>query len=244
MTYIDNPAQTLHNFLSEIKESSRTNNTSLKRAIALQFNLDEKNVHLIWETVSKLMTLPQKVENIITDYFLDLNIQAPTWMKNVTEIFEKTSLNASVGEFISPLQSQTLIELGLISNIFKMKGQIGEIPSSDLDDLRDDFYEIKESIINSDFSPKLKSEIMHYINTIIRALDDYKITGIEPVISSVEATMGHTVISEEFQRVVTDTNIGQKIKSTLLKSLSVISAVDGVTSIASNAMSLLEHFNK
>ncbi|MEY6830675.1 hypothetical protein AB9B21_19510, partial [Enterobacter roggenkampii] len=94
------------------------------------------------------------------------------------------------------------------------------------------------------FSIELKKEILHYVNNMIRAFDDYEITGIEPIISATEATMGHACMSESFNQVVTTTEEGSKLKNILKKTISSINSVEGLVSLGANGVTLLEFFDK
>ena len=79
---------------------------------------------------------------------------------------------------------------------------------------------------------------------MIRAFDDYEITGIEPIISATEATMGHACMSESFNQVVTTTEEGSKLKNILKKTISSINSVEGLVSLGANGVTLLEFLDK
>lgn len=132
----------------------------------------------------------------------------------------------------------------MISVLFKTKGQIGKLKDEQLIEIKEQLLELKETIINSDFPINLKKEILYYIDNMIRAFDDYEITGIEPIISATEATMGHACMSEQFNEVITTTEEGSKLKNILKKTITSINSIEGFVSLGANGITLLEFFNK
>ncbi|HCU0428103.1 TPA: hypothetical protein OUE92_000216 [Serratia marcescens] len=242
--HLDNPAQTLRQFLLAVCKADP--NKSLRSALCLALNLENKNVteSVLWEKTAKIMTLTYKIEDILNDYFPDEDITAPNWQKNVTEFFSQININNPVHHYSNVIKPETFNELGLLALLFKTKGEIGKLANEDIDDIQQQLSELKQSVIESNLSQELRKDILHYLNNIIRSLEDYSITGIEPVISSIEATLGHACISQPFQEVVKNTEIGAKLKGVLKKSLSAVSSVEGVVSLGANAITLIEHFSK
>lgn len=242
--HLDNPAQTLRQFLLAITNYSNSGQILRKALLEiLGLEVNKLSEQILWEKISKLMTLPYKIDETLNDYFTDEEITAPNWKVNVIKFFSSMNINASVSQHRTITQ-ETFNELGLISLLFKTKGEIGKLANEDIIDIQQQLSELKNSVIESNLSKELRKDILHYINNIIRSLEDYAITGIEPLISSIEATLGHACISPAFQDVVKNTEIGGKLKSILKRSLSAVSSVEGVVSLGANALTLIEHFSK
>lgn len=242
--YINNSALTLRNFLIRFK--SQNTSMTVKAALLLSFELErtKDNEILLWDKISKLMSLPKKIEDTLQDYFPEDEIPAPNWRPSVDAFFSQLSLVEPLPNATNRISDAALNDLGMISVLFKTKGQVGQLKDEQLVEIKEQLLELKESIINSDFSTELRKEILHYINTMIRAFEDYEITGIEPIISATEATMGHACMSEEFHKVVTTTEEGSKLKGILKKTISSINSVEGIVSLGANGVALLEFFNK
>ncbi len=242
--YIDNSAQTLRNFFIRLK--AQNNNITVKKALLLAFELEhtKDNEILLWDKISKLMSLSKKIEDTLQDYFPEDDIPAPNWRPSVDNFFAQLSLIEPLPNAIQRISDAALNDLGMISVLFKTKGQIGQLKDEQLVEIKEQLLELKESIINSDFSIELKKEILHYVNNMIRAFEDYEITGIEPIISAAEATMGHACMSESFNQVVTTTEEGSKLKNILKKTISSINSVEGLVSLGANGVALLEFFHK
>lgn len=242
--YIDNSALTLRNFFIKLK--AQNSSYTMKRALLLAFELEatKDNEVILWDKLSKLMSLPNKIEGTLQDYFSEDEITAPNWRPSVDQFFSNLSLVEQVVHSISRISDQALNDLGMISVLFKTKGQVGQLKDEQIVEIKKQLLELKDSIINSNFSIELRKEILHYINTMIRAFEDYELTGIEPIISATEATMGHACMSEEFNKIVTTTEEGSKLKSILKKTISSINSVEGVVSLGANGVALLDFFNK
>lgn len=242
--YIDNSALTLRNFFISLKDQNT--NLIVKNALLVAFELEhtKDNQILLWDKISKLMSLPKKIEDALQDYFPDDEITAPNWRPCVDKFFAQLSLVEPLPNATQRISDAALNDLGMISLLFKTKGEIGKIKDEQLIDIKQQLLELKGSIINSDFSIELKKEILHYVNNMIRAFDDYEITGIEPIISATEATMGHACMSESFNQVVTTTEEGSKLKNILKKTISSINSVEGLVSLGANGVTLLEFFDK
>ncbi|EHM50715.1 hypothetical protein [Yokenella regensburgei] len=242
--YLDNPALTLRKLIISIESYSP--NQPLRSALLHFFELEStpSSEPILWEKIAKVISLPNKISETLEDYFPDEEITAPNWKNNIISAFSNINLNARVLEFNNSISNETKNELGLLSLIFKTKGEIGKLESDDINEIQDLLCNLKQTVIDSDLNIELRKDILHYLNNIIRALDDYSITGIGPVISSVEATLGHACVSPPFQDIVKNTEIGDKIKTVLKKSLSAISTVEGVASLGANCVTLIEHFSK
>ncbi|EHF8233523.1 MULTISPECIES: hypothetical protein [Enterobacter cloacae complex] len=242
--YIDNSALTLRNFFISLKDQNT--NIIVKNALLVAFELEhtKDNQILLWDKISKLMSLPKKIEDALQDYFPDDEITAPNWRPCVDKFFAQLSLVEPLPNATQRISDAALNDLGMISLLFKTKGQIGKIKDEQLIEIKQQLLELKDSIINSDFSIELKKEILHYVNNMIRAFDDYEITGIEPIISATEATMGHACMSESFNQVVTTTEEGSKLKNILKKTISSINSVEGLVSLGANGVTLLEFLDK
>lgn len=242
--YIDNSALTLRNFLIRFK--AQNTNMTVKNALLVAFELEhtKDNEILLWDKISKLMSLPKKIEDTLQNYFPDDEIPAPNWRPCVDAFFSQLSLVDLLPNATRRISDAALNDLGMISVLFKTKGQIGQLKDEQLVEIKEQLLELKGAIINSDFSIELKREILHYVNNMIRAFEDYEITGIEPIISATEATMGHACMSESFNQVVTTTEEGSKLKNILKKTISSINSVEGLVSLGANGVALLEFFNK
>jgi hypothetical protein len=243
--FIDNSAQTLRNFFINLKAQPGLTSAT-KKALLDVFELEPNidNEVILWDKISKLMCLARKIDDTIQDYFPGEEITAPNWRPCVNKFFAHLSLTEPLQSTINRITDPALNDLGMLSILFKTKGQVGQIKDEQLEEIKQQLFELKDSIIKSDFSTELKKDILHYINNMIRAFDDYEITGIEPIISATEATMGHACMSEAFNEVVTKTEEGSKLKSILKKTISSINSVEGVVSLGANGIALLEFFNK
>ncbi|HIF4815362.1 TPA: hypothetical protein ACX14S_003407 [Klebsiella pneumoniae] len=243
--YIDNSAQTLRNFFINLRSQSGKQ-TGTKKALLdvfeLQHNID--NEVILWDKISKLMSLPKKIDDTLQDYFPEDEIPAPNWRPCVNDFFSKLNLTEPLQNTLPRISEQALNDLGMLSILFKTKGQIGQLKDEQLEEIKTQLSELKDSIINSNFSTELKKDILHYINNMIRAFEDYEITGIEPIISATEATMGHACMSESFNEIITNTEEGSKLKRILKKTISSINSVEGIVSLGANGVTLLEFFNK
>ncbi|HDU5566086.1 TPA: hypothetical protein RFV45_003197 [Klebsiella pneumoniae subsp. pneumoniae] len=243
--HIDNPANTLRQFLLTIRDFPDPGKP-LRQAMYVFFDTEKQNISesLLWDKIAKVMALSAKIDDTLKDYFSGEEVTAPNWRANVTTFFSSMNINASIHDHKKYFTNETLNELGLLSLLFKTKGEIGKLNNEDINDIQKQLEELKETVKQSELSNELRRDILHYINSMIRALDDYAITGIEPIISATEATMGHAYMSQPFQDVVQGTEIGSKLKTILKKTISSINTVEGVVSLGANAVTLLEHFNK
>lgn len=243
--YIDNSAHTLRNYLILLKKHTEQG-APIKVALYSVFNIeagDDKEV-ILWDKISKMMSLPKKIEDTLKDYFPEDEITCPNWRPSVNKFFVNLNLNETLVNSVARISDAAIDELGMISLLFKTKGQVGRLNYDHIREITQQLIDLKDSVLQSDFPVELKKDILHYINNMIRAFDDYSITGIEPVISATEATMGHAYISQPFQEVVQGTEVGSKLKNILRKTLSSINSVEGIVSLGANAIAILEHFDK
>lgn len=243
--FIDNSAQTLRNFFINLKAQPGLSSPT-KSALLDMFELEPSidNEVILWDKISKLMCLAKKIDDTIKDYFPEEEIPAPNWRPCVNKFFSHLSLTEQLQSTINRISDPALNDLGMLSILFKTKGQVGQLKDEELEEIKQQLIELKESIIKSSFSTEIKKEILHYINNMSRAFEDYEITGIEPIISATEATMGHACMSEPFNKIVTTTEEGSKLKKIIKKTISSINSVEGVVSLGANGVTLLEFITK
>ncbi|EKY3234028.1 hypothetical protein SMY33_000036 [Cronobacter malonaticus] len=244
--YIDNSALTLRNYLVLLKKHSEQDRP-IKVALYSVFNIEEpdgENDALLWDKISKLMSLPKKIEDALKDYFPDEEITCPNWRPTVNNFFGNLNLNEPLKHSIQRVNDIAINELGMISLLFKTKGQIGKLNHENIKEITLQLLDLKESILKGDFPIELQKDMLHYINNMIRAFDDYDISGIEPIISATEATMGHACMSQPFQDTMKNTSEGTKLKGIIKKTLSSINSIEGIASLGANAVTMIEFFNK
>ncbi|WP_313625778.1 hypothetical protein [Kosakonia sp.] len=242
--HIDNSAQTLRSFLTKLRQQDQ--GLSTKKALINVFDIPEspERDSILWEKIAKFMCIPQKINETIQDYFPDEEIPAPNWRPSLHQFFTCLNLNEPLQNALSRVSDAALNDLGMLSILFKTKGQVGKLKTDKIQEIMQQLLELKKSVMGSEFEVETRKDILHYINNMIRAFEDYELTGIEPIISATEATMGHACMSEPFNKMMKTTETGSKLKDIVKTTVESINRVEGLVSLGANGLTLLEYFNK
>ncbi|MGR2871218.1 hypothetical protein [Vibrio vulnificus] len=90
---------------------------------------------------------------------------------------------------------------------------------------------------------QFKKYIQHYMQKILTAIDDYLISGAQPILDALEATLGHAVLDPEFKEDLKETETGSKIREVLGDLANVVTiataATGAIAFIANNGVPLL-----
>ena len=97
---------------------------------------------------------------------------------------------------------------------------------------------IKE-VINLKLDENFKKYLITYLKKIIDSIDEYKITGITPIIESFESTLGHALVNKEFGENIKKSNLSDKFINILEKLNILIDTGNNISQITNGLMGFL-----
>lgn len=237
----DNPAARLHEILTKGKLIS--GDTPCTTAWKQILKLDSDDPTLLQYKVGKVMALPIEINEIMRVLYPS-RAKVPHWEHQIRVGFLNQSLIGKWSSFISSIDNHTVEYLALLADLIESKESLKILENEEITQLREKLLDIMDEVLSANLSLELKSSILRHLRKILEAIDDYNITGINPIIESVEATMGHAHLNGGFASFLKNEELGQKVLdflsaasniltvSTSLPQLSI--AMAGVISVISN----------
>ena len=117
---IDNPAQRL----LDILETGKTlpDAWNCRKAWIELLNVEENNEQHLLSRLAKVMELPDRILQVRRDHFSTLRGNSTHWKTCVDNAFVSQSLNDSWLSFNQHIDSRTISELSMLSDLFETRG--------------------------------------------------------------------------------------------------------------------------
>lgn len=144
-------------------------------------------------------------------------------------------------EFTNRIDSHILNYLGLASNLFEAQTETKQLESDDLEKLRADFTELLERVRGANITPRLKAYVVLQLHALITTLDDYFITGTEPILRQIEATVGHANVDPTYKDFLQDHELGKSLLGCLAAAANMVTVVVGIPQLEQVVRHLLTH---
>ncbi len=227
MTY-NNAASRLRDLLIKAKEIDR--NISNKQAwdLLLQTN---NNRALLLSRMGKFISLPEIISTTISNN-VDTNTEVFKHIEDqVYKAFTSQVFNDIWAHFTNHIDDHTLNYLGLASSLLETQTKTKKLESEELEEIRDSFVKLLDTVRNSEISPKLKSYIATQLHNLISSVDDYFITGAEPILNQVETTVGHAFVDPEYKSFLRDDELGRSVLECLSAAANLVTVAIGVPQI-------------
>jgi len=239
MVKIDNPAARLHNFitLTQVdKNSSSTCRSILKANLYLS---PKAHDYEIYHALAGLLSLPAQITTI-----LDENFPGKVWKHWLTQIetaFSRIDLNGPWVNVIKTIDSRSMTELEMISTLFETKGHIALLDMTQMEKFREKINELKNDIITADLSAGMRKMILHYLNKILNAIESYEITGVEPIMEAIDATIGRAATNEDYRAALKETGIGKKLGEFIGVVANTVTIAQGIPFVTTPLLKLFDY---
>lgn len=209
----DNPAARL---LKILKEGRPINSNQSCRDVwhgLLQVNKSDSA--LLMSRLGKLMELPQIIIREIQDNYPNQVSTHEHWSQKVNTAFMQQNLNGKWSEFMQHIDSHTLNYLSMSADLLDMKAETQVIPEDKLSEIKSKVNELLAEALESEIDPDFKRYIVRYLYKITVAIDEYHISGVQPISESIESAFGHAVLDESYKENLSNTEFGSKVVTVL-----------------------------
>lgn len=234
----DNPASRLLALLTTAKEID--GNTPSSQAWAKL--LDAKGSQaLLLSRMGKLLQLPNEVTVRLSNV---AGVQPHIVSHISSQFYAAFAAHKFVEkwvEFTNRIDSHILNYLGLASSLFEAQTATQQLESDELEKLRTDFTELLERIRDADIKPRLKAYIVLQLHALITTLDDYFITGAEPILRQIEATVGHAYVDPAYKDFLQSHELGKSLLGCLAAAANMVTVAVGIPQLEQLVRHLLTH---
>jgi hypothetical protein len=118
------------------------------------------------------------------------------------------------------------------------------LKNDQLTSLKTKFIDIEKEINESDLDIDLKKFMLKRIKNILNALDEYKISGIEPISDAINITIGQIVINNDIASKSKESSIAKKFWELIVDASVIVTLATGVPQIENNLQNLLPLIEK
>ncbi len=233
----DNAASRLHELLGKAKAIDPNNASVHAWGQLLQA---EQNPALLLSRLGKVISLPEEISSILSN---SVNT-TPGVVNHISSQFFAAFSAHKFGEkwegFITRIDDHMMNYLALASTLLETQVTTKRLENGELEGLRASFVELLDKLRSSELPARLKSYVVLQLHDLISSLDDYFITGAEPILERIEATIGHTYIDPEYRNFIKDHDLGKSLLECLGAAANLVTVAVGIPQLT-QLIHLLQH---
>lgn len=208
-----NSAKRLLNILQDCK-NLEASPLSAKQAWKKVFNIKDENDVLLFSRIGKLMQLEQDVLNDIKEYFPHLVENQKQWTSQLNIAFSRLNFQEKFNNFTSHIDVHVINYLSMASGLLDTK-EYKKIEADELEKFKNEIITLLEEVSSSEMNITVKHFIIKNLSELLSAIEEFNITGVEPIFEKIESLVGHALYDNNYREVMSKQSIGQKIWSTL-----------------------------
>lgn len=206
-----NPAARLLDVLLQAQDIDK--NTATRTAWA-QILDTGNSLSLLHERLSKVMNLSDETFNLVNELFPRQARATSTWKSAIDSAFSVQNINGTFESFLQKITITAIDHLTSAADLLELK-----IPSrltgSQISEFISSLNELIEEVLSGEFEDKVKEYLARSLRKIVIALEEYRIGGEVPVITSIESLLGHSAFDGDYRNALNETDIGSRILNML-----------------------------
>lgn len=218
--------------LLELLTHAKTIDQNTASVHAWQNILQTKDPALLLSRLGKMIALPEEISSTLSNS-VDTT---PGVVRHISNQFYAAFSSHKFGEkwefFVTKIDDHIMNYLALASTLLETQIKTKRLDDAELEELRRGFVDVLEKIRVSELPARLKSHIVLQLHDLISALDDYFITGAEPVLERIEATIGHAHIDAEYKGFLRDHELGKSLLDCLGAAANLVTVAVGIPQLA------------
>lgn len=231
----DNAASRLLSILNKAKEIDK--NTQSSRA--WKEVLQTTDSALLLSRLGKVIALPEDISAALSNRVETNRDVIQHISRQFFVAYSSHKFSDKWEVFVSKIDNHMLNYLSLASTLLETQVRTRQLEDRELEEIRLDILDILDKSRNSELPPRVKAYLVSHLHEIISALDDYFITGAEPVLTRIEATLGHAHIDSEYKGFLRDDELGERLLESLAAAANLVTVAVGLPHLA-NAILLLQ----
>ena len=232
----DNAASRLHDLLTKAKAFDQ--NVSSVRA--WQTILETKDSALLLSRLGKMIALPEQISATLSNS-VDTT---PGVVRHISNQFYAAFSSHKFSDkwevFATKIDDHMMNYLALASTLLETQVKTKRLEQTELHELKQGFVELLDKVRASDLPPRLKAYVVLQLHGLIATLDDYFITGAEPILERIEATIGHAYVDAEYKGFLKDHELGKSLLGCLGAAANLVTVAVGIPQLA-HVVQLLGH---
>lgn len=231
----DNPA---HRLLFLLKQGQGFNTSLTCREAWDKIFETNGNLPLLLSRLGKSMELPNHVVEMFGDMYPGQTNLCNHWKGKITFAFAHQNLQANWSNFISSIDSVSIDMLSLVATMIDTKLLSKTFDVEEISKVKTSLQEVYDEVLNSDIADELKAFITRKLREIITSIDEYRLTGLAPILDSVDSSIGHCVTNRAYHSFIKEEALGKKLETVLTSTANSITVLTGLPQLATSIIQL------
>ena len=198
----------------------------------------EDNTSLLLARLGKLMLLPADILRTMHDLYPENVDVTQYWHKKVCHMLVNLNLEDQWVNSIRKIDDNSMTQLKMTAMLLDQKLQRNSLDKESIANTRSIFQDIHDELIDSDIAQELKIFVLRKLRDIIVSIDEYKLTGLMPILDAVDSSIGHCVTNSAYKEFISDTPLGKRLAAALTATADSITIATGLPAIASSIQGL------
>lgn len=235
----DNPAARLLDILERgTQENPNSNCREVWRSL---LNVTTGGDSLLMARLGKVMELPQQIIELINQDFPNQQGTFAHWNAQVHAAFSSQNLNSEWNTFRQHLDKHSIAYLRLTADLIQTKSATTLLSDDTIHELKEKIDGLLTEVLASDLSADIKKILARYLQKLSITIDEYRISGAQGVMDTIEGIFGHAFFDENYRKTITASEIGKTIVSTLATIANCVTVAIGAPQIPQSFTALLDH---
>jgi hypothetical protein len=188
MPAINNPAGRLYGILAEARKSQ--DGAHIRQVWGTIFGVDPSDTPRVLSLVIQLMDLVGDTRECIEAME---NIDKETYLKPIQDVekaFSVANLDAPWSHFKGHISDSTMLGLAFCSDTLSRAAREEVVDQAALDELKADVEAMIDDILKLDIEPTLRAVILDHLESIRRAIVEYRIRGTKGLRQALDSGIG------------------------------------------------------
>ncbi|MCK4842680.1 MAG: hypothetical protein KAT04_12490 [Methylococcales bacterium] len=237
----DNPSARLFSILENGKKISST--SKCRAAWQELLNVDPSDHALLMSRLGKMMELPDQIINTVKSDFPNQLKTCNHWKSQVTKAFMTQDLNGQWATFIGQIDGHALNYLNITTELLQTTAITKLLNDEELSELRDSINKLLQETVESDIPDDIKKYVTGNLHKMLLHIDEYTITGAQPIMDSVDIMFGHAFSNDDYRNYLSGNDLGVNLVNTLTAVAATVTIVLGVPQLPeafSNILKLVQ----
>lgn len=220
----DNPAARALRVLLQIEDLPST--MAAKEAWGRVLGVAKNDESHLLIKLGQFMQVPSEAAELMNEKFPRLERQTKNWHARLYTAMTKQSLSSEISTFTRYYPSDANDFLKVMDQMLAISAH-AEIDIEIVSEFKSSIEDLITKVLQSNAEQKVQEYLVKSLRKVIVALENYQLTGMVPVLESIEIIAGHVFTDSEFKSAMSS-ELGNNI-------FSVIGAIADSISIATGA---------
>lgn len=200
--------------------------------------LNVNNHSSLLARLGKVITLPADIIQTVHDLYPDSIDITRHWHEQACNMLKNLNMAARWDGIIARVDNHSMTQLKMTAMLLDRELQSRSLTDEAVGETRLTFQKLHDEIMDSDIQQELKVFVLRKLREIITNIDEYKLTGLVPILDAVDSSIGHCVTNTEYKNFIKEHTLGQRFATALTATADSITIATGLPLIAATAKSV------